>query len=209
MNRSQALGTSHELKWVGYKEVSVTAAVVIDEQTDATSVVKTAVTNRLAQFINPYNNPDTADMTEEDTGWPFGRSLTLESVEKAIAQTPGVTKVANVTLHVAAPNRHIRALTPDWRQPRTWYAGSQNTLYRSTNDGNGWELMWTFSGETVWAIEPNPDNDGLLALVTRVDEPDSPVKAGVYISTDCGETVTKSRISTMSLKILAGCCGPT
>ena len=191
LNRSQALGTSHELKWVGYKEVSVTAAVVIDEQADATSVVKTAVTNRLAQFINPYNNPDTADMTEEDTGWPFGRSLTLESVEKAIAQTPGVTKVANVTLHVAAPNRHIRALTPDWRQPRTWYAGSQNNLYRSTNDGNGWELMWTFSGETVWAIEPNPDNDGLLALVTRVDEPDSPVKARVYISTDCGETVIK------------------
>jgi hypothetical protein len=190
--RSRALGTRHILKWTRYKQVAVKATIAVKEEVTAPSVVVDAVRQRLYQFINPFNDPDTPGVRREGTGWPLGRSLGLDEIEKIIKETPGVDKVKDLEMHFSAPNTGVRCLAPDHHQPRTWYASSHELLYRSTSDGEGWELMRGFEGETICVIQPNPDHAGLVALATHVDDPASQVRARVYVSLDCGETWTKA-----------------
>ena len=41
----------------------------------------------------------------------------------------------------------MSALAADSFQPHTWYAGSGGVLFRSLNDGEGWEPAGRFEGE--------------------------------------------------------------
>jgi len=71
-------------------------------------------------------------------------------------------------------------------QARTWYAGSQSTVFRSTNDGESWEPIREFAGETVHSIAVHWGTPGCLAVETRVGDQDD--NSRIHISRDCGES---------------------
>jgi hypothetical protein len=91
-----------------------------------------------------------------------------------------------------APDGAIGALAADRYQPRTWYAGGNEILFRSTNDGDGWEPAGRFPGEEVRVVTPYPDagrpgvtaRPGLVAVATRSAEG----SCGIWVSRDLGET---------------------
>jgi hypothetical protein len=94
-----------------------------------------------------------------------------------------------------APRGLVRTVAPDNYQPATWYAGGGEQLFRSTNDGLGWELVAEFAGEKVRQVVPAPLADrpgitprpGAVAAVTNSDEGGS----CLYVSADIGETWRK------------------
>ncbi|MCA9972850.1 MAG: hypothetical protein KC425_21685, partial [Anaerolineales bacterium] len=186
LQRSRVPGTRSALRWFRYKAVGVRATVTLQEHVSAPADVMDDVRQRLARFIHPFNNPDTEDATTDDTSWPYGRALQLEEVRRLIQDTDGVRRVETLELRFTAPERDVRCLVPDAHQPRTWYAGSGDTLFRSTNDGLGWEALRPFPGERIQVIQPNSDCPGLLGLATRVMDEGSPARARVYVSTNCG-----------------------
>jgi DNA-binding CsgD family transcriptional regulator len=221
-----AMGTRYELRWACYKEVRVNTSLLIDYEVESPALVEDAVRRRLAQFINPFHDPalllppaptpskdrataleaaklesaatEVEDAAVESTGWPFGRSVRLDEVETVIEGTPGVVQARGLELHFAGPDAGVQSLAPDPYQPLTWYASSQSTVYRSLNDGLGWEEMCCFPGEMIRAIRPNPDRAGLLGVVTSVDAqpgeggvPGGSARARVHVSTDCGQTWAK------------------
>ena len=79
-----------------------------------------------------------------------------------------------------------KALAADQFQPRTWYAASGSTLFRSVNDADGWEPAGRFPGEAVDKVVPHPARAGLLAVAGRISEDDK--RSRLHLSMDCGET---------------------
>jgi hypothetical protein len=94
-----------------------------------------------------------------------------------------------------APDTRVRTVAADHHQPDTWYAGCEETLFRSTNGGRGWEPVGHFPGESVRRVVPAPatgrpgitPRPGGLAVVTRTGDSGS----AVYLSTSLGEAWTK------------------
>jgi hypothetical protein len=98
---------------------------------------------------------------------------------------PGVRWIDRVRLRVAdVPAENVTALAVDSFQPDTWYAASGSTLFRSTNNGEGWEKVHSFGGGTIRAVLANRHRAGLLAaLCWREDG-----LSLIYLSEDAAET---------------------
>jgi hypothetical protein len=98
---------------------------------------------------------------------------------------PGVSFVDNVRLVVdQAPETEITALAADVFQPDTWYATTHAKLFRSMDDGDGWELINSFPDDEETAhIRVNNFKPGQLAVVTNATAGGS----RLYVSDDCGE----------------------
>jgi hypothetical protein len=143
--------------------------------------VKRRVDERLHATINPLPTRLNAG------GWPFGQSLYASSVYKIILAEPGVRYARGVQLLVdEVPNEAVKTLAADTFQPHTWYAGAGSTLFRSLNDGNGWEAMYRVENETITRIETHPERPGLVAIVTLLGERSSRVS----VSPDSGANWT-------------------
>jgi hypothetical protein len=182
LDKRRPLGTHCIVDWTHYKTVRVKAEIVVHRQEDA-GEVRRRVDGRLHQTVNPLSTELNA------TGWPFGGTLYASSAYKIILSEPGVRYARNVKLMVdATPQRNVGALAVDPFQPRTWYAGTDDTLFRSLNDGLGWEAMQRFDGERIVRIRPHPKRPGLVALATRIGQKGS----RVYVSWDCGATWSTS-----------------
>ena len=100
----------------------------------------------------------------------------------------GVRYAREVRLIVdEVPGSDVFALTADWFQPHTWYAGSGGTVFRTLNDGDGWEPMGRFGDEEVQVIRVHRERPGLVAVATA-----PPAASGegssVHVSFDSGET---------------------
>ncbi|PZF95114.1 putative baseplate assembly protein, partial [Micromonospora deserti] len=187
LERRRALGTSCRAGWARYKAVSIRARVVVRREEDA-EAVRLRIHDRLHQTLSPLPtalNP---------TGWAFGEPLRASNVYRLLEHAePGVRYVESVHFVVdEAPDAQVRTLAVDQYQPRTWYAGRESVLFRSTNAGAGWEPTGRFDGETVLRVAPAPaparpgivPRPGSVAVVT--------VRAAggsrVHLSTDLGET---------------------
>src|SRR5207248_3369580 len=83
------------------------------------------------------------------------------------------------------PENDVSVIAADATQRQTWYAGSRSTLFRSLNDGQGWESAGQFSGEVITGIQVHPSRAGLVVVATAL-----PNNAGsrLHISRDCAET---------------------
>ena len=174
------LGTTCLVNWVRYKTVHVRAEIVIHREEDRAEVER-RVDERLHATVNPLPTEHTPG------GWPFGQSLYASSVYKIILSEPGVRYARGVLLLVdEVPNEAVRALAADPFQPRTWYAGSGPILFRSLNDGDGWEAMTRFEGESVIRIRAHPEKPGIVAAATLISDRSSRVS----ISRDAGATWT-------------------
>lgn len=191
LDRRRALGTRCVTSWAGYKDVAVTGRVVVRPEEDA-AAVRTRIHDRLYGMISPLPtelNP---------SGWRFGEPLRASNVYRLLEQAePGVRYVEDVSFVVGeAPDGQIRSLAPDPYTPRTWYAASGEVLFRSVNDGQGWEPVGRFPGEEVRRIVPCPRNvrpgmvarPGAVAVATRSSDDGG---SRIYLTRDLGETWTR------------------
>jgi len=181
------LGTTCLSSWARYKSVQVKTRVLVHREEDP-GAVRERVLRRLYDTINPLSRgPD-------QPGWPFGQALSAYHVYKILGAEPGVKNVEPVRLCVEeVPEADVEALAADAFQPRTWYASADVRVFRSLNDGVGWEPVGRFPEEQVELVKAYPReagtearHAGLLAVGTRVagDEPGS----RVHLSRDCGES---------------------
>lgn len=188
MDARRALGTRCVTSWARYKEVAIKARVVVRPEEDR-EAVRDRIHDRLHQTISPLTTP------ANPGGWQFGEPLRASNVYRMLEQAePGVRYVEEIRFVVGeAPDTDVRAVAADPLRPGTWYAGCGELLFRSTNDGQGWEPVGSFPGETVRRVVPAPAavrpgmiaRPGVVAVVTRkADGSGSPVR----LSPDMGET---------------------
>ena len=190
LEEKQPLGTTSDPYWVDFKEVWVEAEVDVHGNR-IKEVAERALEEALHKRINPLAND------EGHLGWPFGQPLWASDVYRALLNEPGVQAVRNLTLHVAAaPDADVFALAADYHQPHTWYAGSGRRLFRSFNDGAGWEIAtgWgrkdlpqDFTETAVTRIKPHPELPGLVAVLVDGFDDQQQLRSFCYVSLDCGE----------------------
>ena len=178
LDERRPLGTTCVVNWARYKQVKVKAQIVVQREEDLD-----ALSDRIRQRLNQTITPVPTDFNS--TGWAFGQALRASNVYDIALAEPGVRWVDSVRLLVEeVPDQEIGAIAIDHFQPHTWYVGSGNVLFRSLNNGDGWEPAGRFTGKIV-AIEAHPNQAGLLAVATMEEK-----GSQVLISADCGESWT-------------------
>jgi hypothetical protein len=179
IDRRRPLGTTCVVNWAHYKTVRVTARVVVRREEDRDAVER-RVLARLHQVINPL------PAGPEATGWPFGQALRSSHVNRIVLAEPGVLWMDQLRLEVQeVPEKDVASIAADAFQPHTWYAGSGDTLFRSLDDGEGWEPVGHYPGEQIEVVCTHPDRAGILAVATVLPEQRG---SRIHISTDCGES---------------------
>jgi hypothetical protein len=191
IDERRPLGVMCRVNWVRYKPISIEARVVIRREEDRDAVAQRVLRN-LHDTVNPLAIRGGA------SGWPFGKSLKAWDVYKVIGTEPGVVSVDEVRLAVDdAPEGAVRQIAADHYQANTWYAVRGQTIYRSMNDGIGWEALIEFPDEEVELVltyprpESGPGQPGLLAVCNRVEESNG---SRVHVSRDCGESWQSLRL---------------
>ncbi len=190
LDERRPLGTTCLVNWVHYKEVRVKATAVVHRGENA-EAVEARVLKRLHQSINPLPSE------LPSAGWPFRQPLRASHVYDIMLAEPGVNFVDNVELLVdEVPDGKITSLAVDAFQAHTWYAATGSRLFRSMDNGDGWELVEQFpENETTYCVRPNQFKAGEVALISNLicGPSDSQVVLGsrLYVSQDCGETWRK------------------
>lgn len=187
LDRRRPLGTTCVVSWANYKTVQVKARVRVYREENRVAV-KERILGRLWHFINPLPTPPLC------SGWPFGQPLTAWDIYKLIGSESGVSSVDQVRLVVdETPDTKVTTVEADAFQPRAWYSGSEETVFRSLNDGESWEKVVRFPGELVRKVRVYPreanqgqPRAGLVAASTRLAGNASGSR--IYLSRDCGET---------------------
>jgi hypothetical protein len=179
IDERRPLGTSAIVNWARYKSVRIKATVVVRREEDLGGV-RDRVNERLRLTVNPLPT----DLSVG--GWPFGQSLFASAVYKIVLSEPGVRYARGICLVVdSVPNVDVETVAADFFQPRTWYAGSGPRLFRTLNDGEGWEQMTEFEGVQITAIQANRAVPGLVAAVATLEEGKG---SRLYVSRDSGAT---------------------
>ena len=179
VDERRPLGTACVVDWARYKTARVKARLgVRGEENIAT--LRERVLDRLYQTITPLRT------SANPAGWGFGQALRVSDIYYIAQLEPSVRWVDRVVLIVEeVPDRAVRSIAADAFQPHTWYAGSQETLFRSMDDGGGWEPAGRFPGETIDLVRPHAQRAGLVGVSTRVGDGGG---SRLYVSNDCGET---------------------
>lgn len=180
------IGAVPRVRWARYKQVAVDARVVVraDEDPEA---VRARIVRRLSGQISPLPEG------EAQLGG-FGRALRVSNLYRALEQSePGVLYVDRVRVDVdRMPDAETIALVRAEGQPRTWFVGQGDTLFRTTNAADGWEACAVFDAEQVRAVAPfhassgrggGPAMPGVVAVATDV-----PGGSRVHVSEDLGES---------------------
>lgn len=179
LNERRPLGTTCVVNWANYKAVQVTARIVVGREEDQTAV-KQRVLDRLHQTICPLPT------RFNQTGWPFGLALRASDVYNIALAEPGVRWVDQVRLRVEeVPEKQVTSVTADYFQAQTWYVGSDSTVFRSLDDGVGWEPAAQFPDESAVVVEAHPQVAGWVAVATRLKEGTG---SRIHVSRDCGES---------------------
>ena len=121
---------------------------IIIRREEIKDAIRQRVTRRLYGTLSPLPSPLNA------TGWPFGQSLRASDVYDILLDEPGVRWVDQVSMMVdEVPEQAVTSLAMDPFQDHTWYAGTGSILFRSQNNGDGWEPAGRFPGRQVDTIE--------------------------------------------------------
>ncbi|MBI1257358.1 MAG: putative baseplate assembly protein [Chloroflexi bacterium] len=180
LDERRPLGTTCDVTWAHYKTVRVQANIVVRREED-TEAVKNRVKERLFRIINPLPSPKF-----NAPGWVFGQALRVSNIYDVALAEPGVRWIDNVRLIVDEVPNAVMTVAADSFQAHTWYAGSENHVFRSLNDADGWETAISFGeDETVEVVRTHPERAGLVAAQTRVGTSEA---TRVYVSRDCGES---------------------
>ncbi|MEP7105251.1 MAG: baseplate J/gp47 family protein [Chloroflexota bacterium] len=171
------LGTACLVSWARYKTVTITGRLGVRREEDF-AAVRARVLNTLHQRVTPLPtalNP---------AGWPFGQALRVSDVYYLAQLEPAVRWVDRVQLRVDEVPSAPPSVAADPIQPRTWYACSGGTLFRSVNDGDGWEPAGLFEGEQAELVRPHPGRPGLLVVAAALADGTS----RLHLSNDCAES---------------------
>jgi hypothetical protein len=178
LNARRPMGSTCVVSWANCKPVRVEAAIEAYPEED-----KVALQGRLIGRLNDLLSPFDAG---RQTSWRFGRSLAVSDVYDACLREPGVRQVSALKLVVeSAPDTKVRSLVTDPFHAGLWYAVSETGLFRTENNGDGWELLKSFSEETGARVTAHRGIPGLLALCSNLGDGSGMV---IRISMDCGET---------------------
>jgi hypothetical protein len=172
LDERRPLGTMTVVTWARYKSVRVRARVIVqrEENPDA---VRERIVARLRQRINPYH-------------LPFGEAIRASLVYDIALSELSVRWLDGPPVLIVdqVPSGNVQAIAIDHFQAQTWYAGSDSILFRSLNNGAGWEPIGNFGGSII-SIEAHPQRPGLLAVAAQqADGTGTEIK----ISNDSGET---------------------
>lgn len=182
------IGATPVVRWALDKRVLVEARVVIRADEDE-QAVEERIVRRLRDAISPV--PGGAFAYASD----FGRPLRVSNLYRALEEAePGVQYVDAVAIEVEqVPDADAVGLVRAEGQEATWFVAQSDTLFRTTNAGDGWEAVAGFPGEVVRAIAPfgtasaggarAPRFPGMVAVCTDHGE-----GARVYVSRDLGES---------------------
>jgi len=199
LDARRPMGVRCEVKWAQLKTVSVRAKISVRPKEDSGNVID-QVRERLYQYINPLPAVTTGCGTHPArrlNGWPFGRPLHWSDAYREVQAVEGVQRVDDLKLIVEnMPDGNLTALASD-QQTGMWYAACGNRLFRSENDGDGWELLKRsegdsielrkrFEDESIELVRAHPRQAGLVAAVATMGEGDKQAFR-VYVSHDCGE----------------------
>jgi hypothetical protein len=172
LEERRPLGTRCHVMWVRYKPVGIAARVVVRRGEDPVRVRHDALA-RINRLLSPLS-------------WPFQRPLRASQIYETLLADPAVSYASSVALAESDDINSVDSLAADSFQPATFFVGSGATLFRSTNNGGGWEPIRTFPGSTVYKVASHPERPGLLAALTRTG---GNARSGVvYRSQTCGET---------------------
>jgi hypothetical protein len=179
LDERRPLGTQLAVEWAAYKEVAVSAELVIQRGDDA-ATVRAAAIRRIDRLLSPLLDADDGD------GWPFLRPLRVSQIYDVLLADPAVRYANRVKLQLPLGLADVGPIAADPFQPATFYAASGARVYRSVNAGAGWEVIATFTGETVEKIACHPDRPGLLAVLSQM--PDNARSSIVRRSWTCGQS---------------------
>ncbi|WPD22663.1 MAG: baseplate J/gp47 family protein [Candidatus Electrothrix scaldis] len=187
LEKCSPLGSICSVVWCHYKTVKACVSLKVHQEEDC-EVVKQRITQRLYQMINPL-------CTEhlQPAGWPFGQSITTYDIYRILNEDPGVKTVDPVKLKVSqAPSCDVTSIDVDDWHSDTWYAASGDSIFRSLNNGDGWECIGQWPDEKVQGVKSFPKANqvtagvaGLVAVWSRSSSTDN--KHKLYLSRDCGE----------------------
>jgi hypothetical protein len=185
LDARKPVGTNVGARWGLCKQVRVEARIVVYREEDR-EAVRARVLQRLYEMVTPL------DRGPDMPGWSFGQPLSTYDVYRVLSSEPGVKYVDPVRLCLdEVPAKDVSALSVDAFQPRTWYAGSGDAVFRSLNDGDGWEQIGRIPGAEVKFLQAYPreaagriSRAGLIAAITEFGEG----KSRVHLSRDCGES---------------------
>lgn len=170
------LGTACIVRWVRYKTVAVKARVSVYPGVDK-ALVKQRALERLGGLINPIPNK------YSESGWEFGMPLRASAIYDVLLGDAGVRFVDNPVLSIEdVPDCNVAACIVDCHQPHTWYASSGCRLFRSINDGAGWEFAQAFELPVV-RLKSHPSLPGMVAALVGEEGKGS----SIYLSRDCGD----------------------
>ncbi|WNB87304.1 baseplate J/gp47 family protein [Cellulomonas sp. ATA003] len=176
LEERQPMGTRVRVGWAGLKPVRVTAKVVVHRAEDRTAVAA-RLSDRLRRVLSPVP-------VAGGHGWPFGEELRVATMYEVLQSERGVRYVSDVRLVVEEMPGDVAAIVRDAHQPGTWFCASGERVYRSVNDGEGWEPVAEFPGERVERLSVLPGRPGLVVATTRVAETEASV---VHASLENGD----------------------
>lgn len=194
LDTHRPLGTRCIVTWASCKTVTAQCRIVAHADADVVDL-RARVLQRIYDLINPLP-------AGVHSGWRFGQALRSSNLYDAALAEPGVIYVDNIKLIVEQiPEADVGCVAKDAFQPKTWYAGSHSTLYRSMDDGDGWVAVGNFTGQTVTSIQSHPLLPGLLAISTQ-DADQSP-NSHIHLSFDCGENWIEQASTTYEIADIA------
>lgn len=171
------LGTACVINWYRYKPVAVHARLVLHPQENPRAV-RERVCERLNELINPLGNG------------ALRRRLHASDVYHAMLNEPGILYTDRVRFTVdQAPDRDVGVVTVDPIHEGLWYAAAGDRVFRSLDDGSGWEHLAHFEGEQVSRLSCCPYRPGLVAAVSLIPA-DGTEMSRIRLSEDCGQSWT-------------------
>ncbi len=181
------LGVTCIVGWVQYKTVAVHARVLVRPEEDP-QAVKARIVARLDSTIG--GQPTVMAGSAAGSGTKLHQSAVILALQHG---EPGILFVDQVWFVVdEVPDVDVGPLMPDGYQPHTWYAGAGPGLFRTLDEGDGWQRSGVFTDETVRTIAPYPappagrpgalSRPGWVAVGTRAED-----RSRIYVSRDLGE----------------------
>lgn len=169
------LGTACVVDWYRYKPITVHARLVLQPQEDPQAVQR-RVRERLNELINPLGSH------------ALRRRLHASDVYHAVLSEPGILYADRVQFTVSqAPDGEVGAVAADPFHCGLWYAAAGGRLFRTLDDGSGWEHLAQFDGEQVSQVSCCPYRPGLVVAVALSRAGDVDISR-IRLSEDCGQS---------------------
>lgn len=186
LDSRRPLGARIRTRWARLKPVRIHLRLAADPLADP-AALRTRLAGALDQMLSPVGRTG---------GWAFGAALRTWHVGQVLRSEPAILYSEDPVLEaVETPSGLCPALACDGFEPGVWYVAHDNALFRSVDDGAGWERLCRFEAEApVIVATPEPWHDparfmGLVAIVTRQKDAAGNVTGGsIRLSRDCGES---------------------